>query len=316
MQRAPQGQSGRGVVVVGSINLDVILRLPSIPRRGESRLASRVFVGPGGKGANQAAQAAKLGASIELIGRVGTDQPGDVLMAALAQAGVGLGGVRRDGESGLGVVYTDGRGGNWIAVAPRANGKLSPADVRDYEPAIASAAVLLTQLEIPVAAAETAIRIAARHGVTSILNPAPARPVSAAVLRLVSVLVPNETEAEVLSGRPIRGVRSAVAAARELRDRGPERVVITLGRAGLVSAGPEGVIHLPAFRSRRAVDPTGAGDAFCGALAVAIAEGRPWEEALRFGSAAGSLCVQREGALPSLPDRTAVEAVLAGGAVR
>jgi ribokinase len=254
--------------------------------------------------------AARLGAPTELIGRIGTDDASVVLLAALREAGVGIGGLTRHGESGLGVVFTDPRGGNWIGVAPRANAQLSVADVERHAALIAGARVLLTQLEIPLPAVTAALRIARANGVTTILNPAPARPLSKSILRLVDVLIPNETEAERLTGHRISGIRSARVAAEALRARGPERVIVTLGRHGLFCAGPGETIHLPASPVGRAADPTGAGDAFCGALGAALAEGRSWPDALRLGSAAGSLSVRREGAISSLPSRSEVDAFM------
>ena len=312
------GVSGPGrsprVVVVGSLNFDLILQLPGIPQKGESKLATRVTVGAGGKGANQAAQAALLGAEVHIIGRVGEDEFGSQVLAALEHASVRLDGISRSSGTGLGVVWTDGRGGNWIVVAPRANAELTREDIDRNESLIAAAAILVVQLEVPVAAAEHAIERAAAHGVATVVNPSPARRLSRRSLRRIAVLVPNATEAEVLADMKIRGVSSAFAAGRKLRAGGPERVVITLGSRGSVAVGPDGELFTPPIPASPFVDPTGAGDAFCGALALAIAEGQPWADALRFASAAGSLCVRREGAMGALATRAEIEALLADDA--
>lgn len=307
---------GRGwIAVVGSLNADVSVWMGSVPRPGETALGTRAALYAGGKGANQAVQAARVGARAQLVGRIGRDVLGEVVAASIAEAGVGLDCVVRDSEAGTGVasIWIDGSGENRIVVAPGANGRLSAADVEAGRQAIAGAGLVACQLEVPLEAVERASQIAREHGVPLLLNPAPARALPASLLRTVEWLVPNAVEAEVLSGVGVTGVESGLAAARALRALGPRGVVVTLGPLGAVVSAPGVEEHVPPVPVANVVDTTAAGDAFCGALAAELARGVGVGDAVRFAAAAGAVAVGVAGAQPSLGDRVAIERALSRG---
>jgi ribokinase len=286
------------VVVVGSVNVDLVFRMPRLPAPGETVAGGSFQRGPGGKGANQAAAAARLGARTVFVGMVGDDELGREARADLEEAGVdasrlGIG----DSPTGVAGIVV-GRGGeNLIAVASGANHELDAARVEDALGTIdASRAVVLANLEIPDEAVAAAGEGASRRGWPFVLNPAPARGVDAAILARCSVVVPNEGEATALGGV------SALLAA------GPEAVVVTLGKEGADLHRPGGATHhQPAFAVEVA-DTTGAGDAFCGALAFALAEGRDLESAVALAAAAGALACRAVGARASLPTGEELEA--------
>jgi ribokinase len=299
------------VAVVGSLNMDLVVRAPRIPRPGETIIGSAFHTVPGGKGANQAVAAARLGARVSMVGRVGRDAFGATLLENLAGDGIDAAFVTRDAEwpTGVALIAVDGEGQNSIVVASGANMRLSPVDVDRAEPAIAKADVVVMQLEIPQAAVTRCSEIAHRHNVPVVLNPAPARALPAALFSLVDVLVPNESEAALLTGMCVDDQAGAEAAARALLDTGVGTVILTLGDRGALLAQATGTTRVPAFRVEP-VDTTAAGDALVGALAVALAEGRPLVEAVRWGNAAGALATTQLGARPSLPRRPAVEQLL------
>lgn len=301
------------VVVVGSSNTDLILQVSRIPRPGETVLGGVLVTAAGGKGANQAVAAARAGGAVTLVARIGQDAFGDAALSGFERDGVDIRHVRRDraAPSGVALILVGRRGENSIAVASGANACLSRADVVRAKRSIASADALLLQLETPLAAVEAAARLAADSGVPVILNPAPApaRPLPRRVLRLIDVLTPNETEAELLSGVRVTSPPSALRAASRLREQGARTVIVTLGARGAVVLGSGVRAHVPAFRVR-AVDTVAAGDVLNGALAVALADGRPLLEALRFATAAAAISVTRVGAQPSAPRRSEVERFL------
>ncbi|MBN1979771.1 MAG: ribokinase [Anaerolineae bacterium] len=300
------------VAVVGSLNMDLIARAPRIPQPGETILGGDFCTAPGGKGANQAVAAARLGAQVSMVGRVGSDAFAQTLLASLAAAGVDHRHVIQDAQAATGValIVVDDRGQNSIVVAPGANARLSPADVDAARAAIAAAGVLLLQLESPLEAVARAAELAHAHGVTVVLNPAPARKLPTALLALVDVLVPNESETAILAGLP-DGVQ-VEAQAMALLDLGVGAALLTLGERGALLAQPGSIEHVPAFRVTP-VDTTAAGDAFVGGFAAALAEGRSPVEAVRWGCAAGALATTKLGAQPSLPTRQEVEALLKRG---
>jgi ribokinase len=304
--------SNARILVVGSSNTDMIIQLQRLPRPGETLLGGQFSIAAGGKGANQAVAAARAGGQVTFIARVGRDMFGDQALAGLAQAGINVDHVVRDPTepSGVALIFVARNGQNSIAVAAGANARLCPADLRRASQVFASAQVLLMQLETPLSTVQAAARLAAAHGVQVILNPAPARPLPASLLRTVSVLTPNETEAELLTGVRVNNLAGARQAARWLRARGPQSVIITLGPRGAWVATAQAEFHVPSFKVK-AVDTTAAGDVFNGALAVALAEGRPWPEAVRFANAAGALSVTKLGAQPSAPTRRQVLRLLA-----
>ncbi|MCX8091857.1 MAG: ribokinase, partial [Verrucomicrobiae bacterium] len=284
------------IVVVGSSNTDLIVRVPRIPRPGETILGGRFTTAPGGKGANQAVAAARAGARVTLIARVGRDAFGSQALAGFVRDGIDVRFVRRDPDapSGVALIFVAADGQNSIAVAGGANANLSVADVRRAQRAFAHARVLLLQLETPLPTVKAAAQLAARHGVRVVLNPAPARDLPDELLRRVSVLTPNEIEAAALSGVKVRDLASAEKAARRLLQRGVEAVIITLGARGALVSSAAGTERVKGFRVR-AVDTTAAGDVFNGALAVALSEGRPLREAVRFANAAAAISVTRMG---------------------
>jgi ribokinase len=296
------------IVVVGSSNTDIVVRASRIPSPGETVLGHSHFVAAGGKGANQAVAAARLGAEVTLVARVGGDQFGDGALEGLRREGIRLDRVVRDPEapSGIALIVVDERGENAIAVAPGANAQLDESDVDRAADAIADAAVLLLQLETPLPVVRHAARLGRKHGVPVVLNPAPAQPLGRDLLRDVTVLTPNRREAELLSGAIIPDERAAVDAARLLRDLGPETVVITLGAEGAVVASGDTVERIPAVKVTP-VDTTAAGDAFNGALAYALATGRDVAAAAELAVRAGALAATVPGAQPSLPTREALE---------
>jgi ribokinase len=279
------------VVVVGSLNMDAITRVDRLPGVGETVLAGGLAWTPGGKGANQAVAAARLGASVALVGRIGDDDGGHALVACLDGEGVDTTAVRvtTGTPTGVALITVDGSGANTIVVAPSANAALTPADVDAAASLIERAAVVLAQLEIPLETATRALELARASGATTVLNPSPAQVLDDELLGLVDVLVANEHEAGVV------GAASACGA-----------VVTTMGERGAVIA--EGASY-PSHRVD-AVDTTGAGDAFCGALAAQLAAGRALGDAVRTAVAAGALAVTRPGALPSLPTAAEVAALL------
>ena len=292
------------ICVLGSINMDLVVHAPRFPAPGETLLGGPFETFPGGKGANQAVAAARLapaGEGVGLIGCVGDDAHGVELRDVLRREGVDVSGVlQRPGTAtGVGVITVSSSGENQIVVASGANATLSPEDVERCAEAIAGARVLVLQLEIPLDSNRCAARIAASSGTRVVLNAAPAAKLPDDLLAAVDVLVVNEIEARMLAGDEDSPVGELV---RALRARGPRTVIATLGERGALCAGAGGAIEQPAHAAV-AVDTTAAGDAFVGALAVALHEGRAMESALALACAAGSLAVARAGAIPSLPDR-------------
>jgi len=302
------------VAVVGSLNMDLVARAPRIPQPGETIIGRDFHTLPGGKGANQAVAAARLGAKVAMVGRVGGDAFARPLLDNLAAAGVDHTFVVQDpgAATGVALIVVDAAGQNSIVVASGANMRLSPADVEAAETVIAAADVLLLQLETPLETVIRAAQIARAHGVTVILNPAPARPLPPALLSLVDVLVPNESETALLTGLPLDSRARVEAAAGALRGSGVGAVILTLGEHGALLAQAGGVQVFPAF-TVTAVDTTAAGDAFMGGLSLALAEGHSLAEGIRWGNAAGALAATQLGAQPSLPTRRAVEKLMTEG---
>jgi ribokinase len=293
----------RDIAVVGSLNVDVSLRVPRFVKPGETLRASGIEVGAGGKGLNQAIAAARLGGRVHLVGRVGDDAFAEIALRALREAGVdtthveALSGAR----TGVATITVDeSTGQNQIAVAGGANHEVTPEHVRYALSAFRSAAVLLVQLELPPETVDAALDLARANHVRSVLDPAPMRALAPETLAKVDVLTPNEGEAEALAGVAIRDIESAAAAACALQARTRGDVVVTLGAKGCVWAHATGFEHVPA-PAVRALDTTGAGDAFNGALAVALARGEPLSGALRHAVRAGSAATLRRGAAAAMP---------------
>jgi ribokinase len=300
------------VAVVGSLNMDLVIRSPRIPLPGETIIGGEFHTAPGGKGANQAVAAARLGAQVSMVGRVGRDAFGSQLLENLAADGIEHNFVLEDREASTGValIVVADDGENSIVVASGANAHLSPADVETSEAAIARADVLLLQLESPLETVTQAAQTARARGVTVILNPAPARALPGELLALVDVIIPNESETALLTGMPVENQAEAEAAAAMLRRRGVGTVILTLGERGALLSYERGTTIFPAY-DVKPVDTTAAGDAFVAGLAVALAEGKSWATAVQWGNAAGALATTKLGAQPSLPTRTTVEQLLA-----
>lgn len=301
------------IVVVGSINMDLVVRAPRMPRPGQTLTGSDFLTAPGGKGANQAVAAARLGADVAMIGRVGDDVFADRLVRGLQDAGVHTDHVLRtaDCPSGTAVITVDDSGENSIIVVPGSNGQLTPADIEAREQLIADAHVLLLQLEVPLETVVRAAQIARGHGVRVIVDPAPA-PTQAlpAQLHNVDIISPNQSEAAALTGQSAQTVEQAEAAAGKLVDQGAGHAVIKLGAAGALAVGDDRrPIRVAGFKVDP-VDTTAAGDAFTAALGLALAEGRDLAEAMTFGCATGALAVTKMGAQQAMPDRAAVEQLI------
>ena len=300
------------IVVVGSSNTDMILQSARLPLPGETILGGRFSMAAGGKGANQAVAAARAGGEVAFLARVGDDLFGRQAIEGFVRDGIQVQHVIRDNNSpsGVALIFVADDGENSIGVASGANGELSPKDIDAAKATLESADILLMQLETPLDAVHRAATIASAAGVPVILNPAPAQPLDDDLLRHISVLTPNEGEAEQLSGIPVTDVPSAMEAAEVLLAKGIETVVITLGARGAVIAGPQFQGLVSAFPVAKVVDTTGAGDVFNGALAVSLASGAPLAAAARFACAAASLSTSKLGAQPSAPNQQEIEQLL------
>jgi ribokinase len=296
------------IVVIGSSNTDMVIELERIPRPGETVLGGRFSIAAGGKGANQAVAAARAGGEVTFVARVGRDIFGEKALAGFIEDGIDVKYVSRDpaAPSGVALIFVAKDGENSIAVAGGANGRLSPMEVKRAGAAIGRASAVVMQLESPLETIQAAAQVAALANVPVILNPAPARALPTALLKSVSILTPNETEAELLTGVKVRDAVSAARAAGKLRSRGVKTVIVTLGARGAFLA-TDGIDELvPGFRVK-ALDTTAAGDVFNGALAVALGEGRNLIQAVRFANAAAAISVTRLGAQPSAPGRAEID---------
>ncbi|QDL37098.1 ribokinase [Rhodoferax sediminis] len=296
------------IVVLGSLNMDLVLRVPHAPEAGETLQGHSIHTVPGGKGGNQAVSCARQGAAVSLLGRVGADDYGQALRAALTRDGIDHGGVQTDAQepTGVALVMVDDAAQNRIVVIAGANARVE-VDAHDPELAqrLQHAAFLVAQFETPLAQVVTAAALAHRIGCKVMLNPSPAQALPAQLWPLLDTLVVNEVEARLLSGRVADTPAEAAKAACALRARGVARVVVTLGAGGAVAADTQGCRHHPAL-AVTAVDTTAAGDTFLGALAVTLADGQSFDAAVRHGIRAAALCVTQVGAQPSIPDRDAV----------
>jgi ribokinase len=299
------------VLVIGSANVDFVVAVDRLPAAGETVSGGALLVNHGGKGANQAVAARRLGAEVRFIGCIGGDASGAAIRAGLEREGIDLAGLveAADAATGTALIVVDARGQNQIAVAPGANRRLAPTDVERRQADVAWADVVVCQLETPLETVARALELGRCHAAFTILNPAPMRELPADVWPHVDYLTPNEHEAERLSGIRVSGSTEAQEAAGVLVARGAGTVIVTLGEHGVVTRGRAGSTEVPAF-AVNAVDTTAAGDAFNGALAVALAERAAFTDALRFASAAAALTCTKRGARPSLPMRADVDALL------
>jgi ribokinase len=296
------------VLVIGSLNADLVVRAPHFPAPGETIQGDDLATLPGGKGANQAVAAARQGASVAMLGRVGKDNFGDLLLDNLTRNHVDTRHVRRDDAStGTAMIIVDGQGQNSIVLSPGANAQVLPADV---EPAsFADVKLVLFQLEIPLETVLHAARSAKKNGALVLLNPAPARPLPDDLIASADFLLPNETELTLLTGVPVADIASAEKAARALLVKGAQTVIVTLGANGALLITKDTAKHVPAFKVD-VVDTTAAGDAFIGGFACALLRGIELEQAVRYANACGALATTKFGAQPSLPTREEVENLL------
>lgn len=301
------------VTVLGIFVADMTFRGERPPRMGETLLGEDFSLGPGGKGSNQAIAAARAGAATRFITRLGQDTFAQMALDLWAQAGVlPLVTQSADSYTGAASIFVDSASGdNAITVAPGAAGALCAADLDRHRDMIASSDVFMTQLEQPLSAAKHGLELARAGGAITILNPAPATEIADDILRLCDYVTPNETEAGSLTGLPVTSPKEAEAASRALRARGAGAVIVTLGENGVLFQDANQTLHLPTVAVAEVVETTGAGDAFNGAFAAALAEGQAPLAAIRFANAAASLSVMRPGAAASMPMRKDIEVILA-----
>lgn len=302
------------ITIVGSLNMDLVIRSPHIPQPGETIIGSHFRTIPGGKGANQAVAAARLGGEVSMVGQVGGDAFADILLENLKSSNVDTNHVRCDSNSptGVALIVVDDAGENVIVVASGANMQVTEADVKAAEQLISSSDVLLLQLEVPLPAVTQAAQIARENGVRVILNPAPAQKLSFELLKLVDVLVPNESETALLTGIEVSRPAELRNAAIQLLNTGVNSVVITMGNRGaFLASTANNMERIEAFNIQP-VDTTAAGDAFLGGLAVNLGEGGSLREAVLMGNAAGALAAMRFGAQTSLPSRDEVIQLIGG----
>ena len=296
------------VVCIGSLNVDLVVRVARMPATGETVTGQALERHLGGKGLNQALAAARAGGAVALVGAVGTDDGGAWMRSELGAEGVDLSAVADvEGASGTALIEVDAQGANRIVVIPGANGWLTADYTSAQVERLAPAQIALAPLEVPPLAVLGALRAAHAAGMRTILNTAPVPPdgLPAGLLAVTDIVVANEHEASLITGLDVAGADSAYAAARALRDLGARSAIVTLGAEGAVWSTPEGEGHMPAFPVTP-IDTVAAGDAFCGVLAAALADALPWEDALRRASAAGALATTVAGAAPSLPSADAI----------
>ena len=299
------------LVVLGSVNADHVLRVPHFPRPGETLTGHSYQVVPGGKGANQAVAAARLGAPVSFIARIGDDAIGQQMRQGFEQDGIDVSAVELDETlpTGIAIIYVSDEGENSIGISAEANSALSPAMVKRHEAMIADAHTLLLQLEVPLESVFEAAKLARSHGTRVVLNPAPARPLPADLLALVDLITPNQTEAELLTGVKVSDEASAAQAAARFHQMGISDVMITLGSQGVYCSNARQQQLIPGFRVE-AVDTTAAGDTFNGALLAAELAGADFNAAVRFAHGAAALSVTKFGAQSSIPSKVEVDAFL------
>lgn len=303
------------IVILGVFVADTAYRASRQPKMGETLLGNGFALGPGGKGSNQAVAAARAGGDTAFLSKLGVDAFADMAMKTWAEAGVHPA-ITRDPQSYTGAAYIfveEGTGNNAIIVAPGAAATISPADMDANAELIGAAKIFVTQLEQPLDAARRALEIARAGGAITVLNPAPAQKLDAAVFRLCDYVTPNETETEILTGLPVTSVEEARVAADRLIEMGVKTAIITLGAQGALYHSSTESVLVPAFKAGAVVETTGAGDAFNGGFAAAIARGMAPLDAVRFGSAVAGISVTRAGTAPSMPSLAEVEALLAKG---
>ena len=296
------------IVVIGSINTDMVVRSSQLPSPGQTVMGHSFMTTGGGKGANQAVAAARLGADVSLIARIGSDAFGEMSIENFKKEKINIDNIYTDSDapSGVAFIVVDDRGENIIVVAPGANATLNEKDIQDAEDVIERAGIVLFQLEIPMRTVAEGIRLAKKHNRIVMLNPAPAASIPEQVLHSVDIITPNQTEALTLTGIAVNDEVTAQQACDVLHDKGILTVIITMGEQGAyISSGSyKGLV--PGFNAGKVVDTVAAGDTFCAGLAVAIEEGKSLQLAVQFANAAAALSVTKAGAQASIPVRTEV----------
>ncbi len=295
--------SQKSILVIGSSNTDMTAKTTELPRPGETVLGGVFTMGAGGKGANQAVAAQRLGGKVKFICKVGRDMFGDNSIAQYEKEGLDTSGIlRSDLPSGVALIYVDSHAENCIVVASGANGDLTEEDIEKSRKDLEGCDILLLQLESPIPSVLKAAKIAHEAGKTVVLNPAPACPLPEELFRNIDLFIPNETELSTFSGMPVTSEKEAEAAAKAMQAKGVGKLIVTMGSKGalICEGGPS--VFVPAHKVK-AVDTTAAGDTFCGALCVAISEGKSLKEAAEFACAASALTVQKMGAQNSIPYR-------------
>ena len=297
------------ILVVGSLNADLVVRAPRFPQPGETISGDDLQIIPGGKGANQAVAAARQGASVSMIGRVGNDSFGPELINNLKRNNVDSSHIQTDPDSATGtaIIVVDSNGQNSIVLSPGANGKVSPADVKTAS--FSDHKLLLLQLEIPIETVLSAAQHAKEKGLRVLLNPAPARALPEELISLPDFILPNETELSLLTNQPVIDITSAEKAAKILLELGAQNVIVTLGANGALIVSSKQVTHVNAYNVE-VVDTTAAGDAFIGGFASALLQNESLEESVRYGCACGALATTKFGAQPSLPTKEEVDRFL------
>lgn len=295
------------VVVVGSLNMDLVACAPRLPQRGETIFGKEFSTFPGGKGANQAVAAGKLGAKVYMAGCIGRDGFGNELMASLRSNQVNTDFIRQvDGSTGTALITVADDGANTIVVVGGANMECKSIDVDRALACCLEPGILLVQNEVPRETVEYAISTAQKKGWMVILNPAPARPIDQQLMPLVDIIIPNETEMATLTDCPVETLEELIYAAGKLLQSGVKNVIVTIGAKGAICCNESGYQQIKPYIVK-AVDTTAAGDAYTGGLAAALAEGKNLVESMDFAAAVAALSVTKKGAQPSLPWRTAVE---------
>jgi ribokinase len=300
------------IVVIGSINTDMVVRSSQIPVPGQTLMGHSFLSTGGGKGANQAVAAARLGANVSLIAKIGADTFGEMAIENFRKEGINTEHIYTDSNapSGVAFIVVDDKGENIIVVAPGANAKLNEKDIQVAEVVIKEADIILLQLEIPMTSVAEGIMLAKRHARMIMLNPAPAVPIPEEILHSVNIITPNQTEALALTGIAVNDIITAQQACDVLHGKGIPTVIVTMGEQGAYVSSQKYKGLVTGFNAGAAVDTVAAGDTFCGGLAVAIAEGESLQDAVRFANAAAALSVTKTGAQVSIPARTEVEFLL------
>lgn len=300
------------IAVIGSINTDMVVRSPEIPKPGQTLMGHSFIATGGGKGANQAVAAARLGGKVSLIARTGADTLGEMAITNFKKEKIDTANIYTDQNtpSGVAIIVVDDKGENIIVVAPGANANLNEKDIQEAEDTIKNADIVLFQLEIPMKTVEEGIRLAKKHNRLVMLNPAPAAAIPEGMISQADILTPNQTETLALTGIAVDDTVTAQKACNVLHNKGVSTVIITLGEQGAYISSLDYKGLIAGYNAGKVIDTVAAGDTFCGGLAIAIAEGKKLPDAVRFANAAAALSVTKAGAQASIPGREEVDILL------